>query len=416
MARYSPALGVDFGTSNSAAGYLHDGKPRLIEMGSGQASLPTTFFFDFETRQTLTGEAANRALLEGAEGRFMRALKRVLGTTLMHEKRQILNERVTFVEIIARFLNQIKTRAETDAGLTFDRVLSGRPVVFHGTGDAREAQAEADLRACYLAAGFTSVDFMFEPVAAAIASGATEQSGEVGLIVDIGGGTSDFSLFRSGGADVEILASHGVRIGGTDFDRAISIERVMPLLGKGTQLRKVIGPGLLTAPNAIFNDLATWEKIPFLYNAQTRRAVDEMTRLSEEPEKLDRLIAVLRDELGHDLAFAVERGKIDANGGMQQAGIALDQIERGLGAPLSADTLSKILTPCASELWAGAQETLQLAGLDPSRIDRVIYVGGSSLMSIVSDTMKALFPNASHSFSDVFTAVTDGLARAAGRP
>ena len=146
MAQRGHALGVDFGTSNSAAGYLCDGKPRRIEMAPGQTNLPTTFFFDFDTKQTLIGEPANQALLDGAHGRFMRALKRVLGTTLMHEKRQILNERVTFVEIIGRFLHEIKMRAEIQTGLVFDRALSGRPVVFHGLGDKREDQAEADLR------------------------------------------------------------------------------------------------------------------------------------------------------------------------------------------------------------------------------------------------------------------------------
>lgn len=257
MTRNALGLGVDFGTSNSAAGYMCDGKPKLIRTAPGQTTMPTTFFFDYETQKTLIGEPANRALLEGVEGRFMRALKRVLGTSLMHERRQILRERVTLVEIIGRFLNQIKTQAEAEAGVTFERVLSGRPVVFHGPDDPREAQAEADLRACYLAAGFREVEFMPEPEAAAIASGALEQRGEIGLIVDIGGGTSDFSLFKSSGDGVSILASHGVRIGGTDFDRSISIDRVMPLLGKGAELRKVMGPGTSPTPNAIFNELAT---------------------------------------------------------------------------------------------------------------------------------------------------------------
>tara|TARA_R110000751_G_scaffold288076_4_gene393338 strand:+ start:197672 stop:198922 length:1251 start_codon:yes stop_codon:yes gene_type:complete len=415
MAQRGQALGVDFGTSNSAAGYLCDGKPRRIEMAPGQTSLPTTFFFDFDTKQTLIGEPANQALLDGAHGRFMRALKRVLGTTLMHEKRQILNERVTFVEIIGRFLHEIKMRAEMQTGLVFDRALSGRPVVFHGLGDSREDQAEADLRACYLAAGFREVDFMPEPEAAAIASDATGQSRAIGLIVDVGGGTSDFSLFRSGDGDVEILANHGIRIGGTDFDRSVSIDRVMPLLGRGSQLRKLIGPDLVAAPNAIFYDLATWEKIPFLYSADKLRMVEDMKRVAQEPEKVERLATVLQDRLGHDLAFAVERGKIKVNSGEQQVEIALEKIDPGLFALLQKVALQEILRPYSSDLRTGALETVQMAGLDPSQVERVIYVGGSSLMTMVSETMTALFPNADHSFSEVFTAVTDGLALAAGR-
>lgn len=423
MSPRTPALGIDFGTSNSAAGFL-DGKPRLIRMGQGQSTLPTTFFFDYETRRTLIGEAANRALLDGVEGRFMRALKRVLGTSLMHERRQILNERVTFVDIIARFLSHMKTRAESETGLTFDRALSGRPVVFHGAGDPREAQALDDLRRCYLAAGFREVEFMAEPEAAAIASGALDADGSVGLIVDVGGGTSDFSLFRAGGGTaqgtaglggVDILANHGVRIGGTDFDRAISIDRVMPLLGRGTELRKAMGPGTSPTPNAIFNDLATWEKIPFAYTPQNRRMTAEMVRLAEEPAKLSRLARVLDDELAHDVAFAVERGKIAANGGEDGAAIRLDLVEPGLSAPLSADAVSESLARHADALAQGARETLRMAGVDAREVGQVIYVGGSSLMAMVSAAMRAEFPAARHSFSEVFTAVADGLAIAAAR-
>ena len=124
MAQCDHALGVDFGTSNSAAGYLIQGKPKLVQWDHGRTTLPTTFFFNFETRETLIGDPANQALLDGAEGRFMRALKRVLGTSIMHEKRQILNERVTFVEIISRFLGVIKSRAEAEADIEFNRAVS----------------------------------------------------------------------------------------------------------------------------------------------------------------------------------------------------------------------------------------------------------------------------------------------------
>ncbi|MDZ4087873.1 MAG: Hsp70 family protein [Tabrizicola sp.] len=413
MARTALGLGVDFGTSNTAAGYLQDGQPHLVSFEPGQTTIPTTFFFDFDARRMLIGEAANQALLEGTQGRFMRALKRILGTPIMHERRQLLDERVTFVDIIARFLAQVKAQAEAEAGVSFDRVLSGRPVVFHGAGDPREAAAEADLRACYLAAGFGEVEFMPEPQAAAIASGALEEKGVTGLIVDVGGGTSDFSLFRSGRDGVTILANHGVRIGGTDFDRAVSIDWVMPHLGKGTELRKALGSGSSPTPNHIFNDLATWEKIAFLYTPQNRRLAAEMVRLAHQPEKLARLAKVLEDELGHDLSFAVERGKIAANGGAEGASIRLDRIEPGLAIPLSADALAESLARHADALAVGARETLRIAGLDVASVEKVVYVGGSSLMSLVAQVMKTQFPQALHVYSEVFTAVADGLAIAA---
>lgn len=415
MGQATQVLGVDFGTSNSAAGFLDGDQPRLIEMAPGQTTMPSTFFFDYETRETLLGEPANQALLNGEEGRFMRALKRVLGTPLMREERQLLNRRLTFVDIIGGFLAEIKARAERETGLRFDAVLSGRPVVFHGVGDPREAQAEDDLRACYEAAGFAEVRFLPEPEAAAIASGALERRGEIGLIVDIGGGTSDFSLFRSGEAGVEILANHGVRIGGTDFDRSLSIDHVMPLLGRGGALRKALGPETTPMPQLIFNELATWEKIPFLYTPATRRSVKEMVQLACAPDRLARLLSVLEDELGHDLAFAVERGKIAANAGAGDARIDLGIVERGLAAALPPEALGQSLAPHANVLNRGVRELLAMAGQEPGQIERVIYVGGSSLMNVVPQVMRAMMPDAEHVYREVFTAVTDGLAIAAGR-
>src|SRR5690606_1393350 len=195
-------LGIDFGTSNSACGVLVDGRPHLIEIESGQKTLPTSVFFDFDSRRMLIGSTANRALIAGAEGRFMRALKSVLGTTLMRERRMILGESLDFIDIVARFLTRLREGAEAACHMPFTHALSVRPVHFHSGNPARDAQAEIDLREAYARAGFSDVAFLYEPEAAALANGAND--GRLGLIVDIGGGTSDFTLFRSG----TVLASH----------------------------------------------------------------------------------------------------------------------------------------------------------------------------------------------------------------
>ncbi|UZD91065.1 Hsp70 family protein [Cognatishimia activa] len=413
MSKASQTLGIDFGTSNSAAAFVQDGEVRFVEMAPGSNTLPTSFFFDFESRETLIGHPADRALLNGDEGRYMRALKRVLGTGLMHEKRQLLNKRLTFVDIIGDFLKRLKTQAEAATGQAFDRVVSGRPVVFHGLGDPREQQAEDDLRLCYEAAGFKDVRFMAEPQAAALASGAKPG---LGLIVDIGGGTSDFTVFHQGAnGEHTVLANHGVRIGGTDFDQLLSIANVMPLLGKGTELRREFGPGTTPVPINIFHDLATWEKIPFLYTAQTRRKVSDMAQLAVDGQKINRLETVLEDELGHDLAFAVEAGKVSANSGSSGGVIDLFVIEKGLQACLTRAAMDDVLINQSDKLKTGAMETLALAQKSPDQIDQVIYVGGSSLMGFVSDAMKTTLPNAEHVFTEVFTAVVKGLALATQR-
>lgn len=406
-------LAIDFGTSNSAAALLQAGRVHRIPIERGADTLPTAVFFPASGGAMRIGAAAADALVAGEEGRYMRALKTVLGLPLLHETRLISGRRRSLSDVITAFLAELRERAETATGQRLRRALSGRPVHFHTADPQRDAQAEADLRACYLAAGFEAVDFMPEPEAAALASHHLSGKAGLGLIVDIGGGTSDFSVFRNQSGSPAILASHGIRLGGTDFDHAVSMTHAMPLLGLGGALRRTMGSGLLPVPRAPFVDLATWAKIPFLYTPETRRLAAEMTRSAVEPEKLARFETVLTEELGHGLAFSVEHGKIEANHPQSAGRIALDEIEKGLFAPVTPDSLEAALMPFRAALHEAASVTLQRAGVPAGAIEDVILVGGSSLMRLVTEEMQALFPGAQLRKAEAFTAVVDGLAIAA---
>ena len=403
-------LAVDFGTSNTAIGMLDGGAPRLLHAEPGNDTLPTTVFLDFNARGYVYGTPAIDALIGGEEGRFMRALKSVLGSPLMREERQFMNERKRLLDIIAGYLAELKRRAEAEAGVQFDHVLSGRPVHFRGAGADRDAKAEADLRECYELAGFSDVGFMTEPEAAARAALDAGDGKGAGLVVDIGGGTSDFSVFRYDGPEVEILSTHGLKIGGTDFDRLLSLAHVMPRFGMGSMVRNLLGPGEHAMPNAIYVGLATWERIPFVYSPAALREVRDLRKLARAPEKLDLLEAVLEHELGHDVAFAVEAAKIQANGSGQGAA-DLGEVKSGLAVPISGSDLMIDLAELTGELTVAALQVVKDAGLTPAEIDRVIYVGGSSLMGVVRDPITAAFPAAKHEVRAAFTAIIAGLTR-----
>ncbi|WP_039017286.1 Hsp70 family protein [Halocynthiibacter namhaensis] len=409
----SQTLGIDFGTSNSAAGISINGRPCLIEVEAGENTLPTAVFFDFENQKTLFGRQAERALINGDDGRYMRALKSILGTPLMHESRIMMGERVTFVDIIARFLRRIKSRAQEVCYQDFDHALSGRPVLFHSNDPARNEQALKDLTLCYLAAGFKSVEFMPEPEAAALA--ARHKGDGLKLIVDIGGGTSDFTVFQNTATGIDILASHGVRLGGTNFDRSISFDHVMHHFGKDSEIRKDFGAGTHAAPRAIFHDLATWQMIPFLYTSEVKRKVSDLQRNAVDQQAYTRLMSVLEDHLGHDVAFAVERGKIQVNTDGEGM-VNLTTVERGLNQALSVNMLTTSLTPHMENLAAAVGEALTLANCSADQIESVIFVGGSSLIKDVSRTVQHILPKATLHYNDAFTAIIDGLALASARP
>ncbi|MEW7007404.1 Hsp70 family protein [Lentilitoribacter sp. EG35] len=409
----TPVLGIDFGTSNSAVGYVKSGSPYLINIEGDETTLPTAIFFDVRAQEWCIGRAANQSLIRGDEGRYMRALKSILGTSLLHERRWLGGKLVTYADIISNFLQQIKTRAETQAEQRFDHALSGRPVFFHSASETKNAKALKDLTQCYINAGFKSVEFMYEPEAAAIANGGIDKN-ELALIVDIGGGTSDYCLFKSADIGIDVLACNGVRVGGTNFDRSLSIDHVMPLLGHREMIRREWGNDTLRAPNHIFQDLATWSKIPSLYAEKPRELAADLHKLALNKEPFTRLITVLEEEIGHDIAFAVEDGKIETNNN-GQSDIDLAFIEAQLSAQLTSEKLGKSLEEHAKNISDAALETLQLSDYTADQVDKVIFVGGSSHMKIIEQNIAPHFKGADLLYSNAFTAIIDGLAIASGR-
>lgn len=401
-------LGIDFGTSNTGAGILRDGRPTALPLEAGAQTLPTAVFVDFTDKRFVYGEAAARAMMEGQDGRFMRGLKSILGTPLAREKRRFLNERMTLIEVIGRFLAEIRCRSERITGQSFEAAISGRPVRFHSESEDKDAQAEIDLREAYALAGFRAVDFLPEPEAAALAVAGEGRM----LIVDIGGGTSDFTLCERARGQTRVIASRGLRLGGTDFDRSLSLAHVMPLLGHGAEIGAELGAKTHAAPRALFHDLASWEKIAFVYDAALLREVKRWIRLARDPVLFERLAEVLEMHLGHDIAYAVEAGKIAANDS-ERGEIALDVVQRGLRIDLWGVQLQHELSSAAARIGDMALATLKDAGCRPDQVDMVVFVGGSSLLSGVRQALARRLPEARQETAEVFTAVVHGLAIAA---
>jgi len=254
------ACGLDFGTSNSAIGVARGTSAELAPVGAGSTLIPSAVFFDSETKgRVLFGTEAISAHVGQTEGRLMRALKSILGSPLIDEETSLAGRKVPLTEVVEIFVRHLKRKAEAFAGQEITAVVHGRPVRFVDDDDRADARAQHVLETIAGRVGFRDVAFVYEPIAAAHHYEQTVQSEELVLVADIGGGTSDFSVIRVGPQRRErtdrsgdVLANAGVRVGGTDFDSALSLAAVMPLLGLGTQLVDKNLP----MPNALFHELA----------------------------------------------------------------------------------------------------------------------------------------------------------------
>ena len=308
------ACGLDFGTSNSAIGVARGRTAALVPVEADSTLMPSAVFFDYETKgRMLFGEEAISAYVGQTEGRLMRALKSILGSPLIEEETLLAGRKVPLKQVVEIFVRHLKHKAEAFAGQEITTVVHGRPVRFVDDDDAADARAQGVLEGIAKQVGFRDVTFVYEPIAAAHHYEQTVQKEELALIADIGGGTSDFSIIRVGPQHRErvdrtgdVLATAGIRVGGTDFDTALNLAVVMPLLGLGTQLVKKNLP----MPNALYHQLAAWPTINFAYTYRNEREVADLVSLAREPEKVERLLTVLHQRLGHRVAFAVEDAKI----------------------------------------------------------------------------------------------------------
>jgi hypothetical chaperone protein len=412
------ACGLDFGTSNSAIGVMRGNAPALAPLEGEDTLIPSAVFFDYETRgRVLFGTDAIQTYIGQTDGRLMRALKSILGSPLIDEKTALGHRKVALTEVVEIFIRHLKGRAEAFAGSEITGVVHGRPVRFVDNDDRADARAQSVLEKIVKRAGFKDVAFVYEPIAAAWHYEETANAEEVVLIADIGGGTSDFTVIRIGprrrgrpDRAEDILSNAGTRVGGTDFDSLLSIDAVMPLLGLGTFLIEKNLP----MPNALYYELATWATINFTYTHKNARNLAELVENACEPEKVRRLLKVIRERLGHRIAFAVEDAKI-ALSDREAVAIALEFIETALAARATAQRFDQAIRAKTDRLTQVAGQCIADSGLTPDKIQTIFFTGGSSRVPAVRKAIAKAAPSARAATGSDFLSVALGLTREAAR-
>ena len=403
--------GLDFGTSNSTVGITAGNGFALCRLEGDNVTLPSAMFFDYEAHKVRYGREGIGIYIEGGEGRLLRSLKSVLGSSLIDDMTLIQRKRVALRDIIGMFLRHLKALVEQQLQKSVDSVVLGRPVRFVDHDDEADRRAESELVGIAKAQGFRHVETQFEPVAAALAYEQDLEREELSLIVDLGGGTSDFVIARlsperSRHADrsQDILARTGVHIGGTDFDRHLSIAQVMPHLGYHTH----VGEKRLPMPHHLYHDLATWHLIPSVYTPDNLNYLRGVLQTAEEPELIQRLIDVLVDRKGHHIAAEVEAAKIALS---DQRKVMLSIRSRTpVETPVTANDLDNAVHEDAMRIVHAIELCLQAADVKGDDIQSVFLTGGSTAIAEVRRQVLKLVPQARPVTGDLFGSVGLGLA------
>ena len=411
LASPARACGIDFGTSNSTVGWLRPGAGNLIAPEDGKDTLPSVLFFNFEEQRPAFGRQALGEYLDGYEGRLMRSLKSLLGSPLLGSATTVLGSALPFTQILGLFLGELKQRAEAVAGREFEQVVLGRPVFFVDDDPAADREAADTLAQVARDLGFKDISFQYEPIAAAFDYEAGIDREELVLIVDIGGGTSDFSLVRLSPErrrlaerQADILATGGVHIGGTDFDRLLSLAGVMPLFGYGSRMKS---DALMPTSHHI--NLATWHTINAVYAQKSKIALESMRYDIADTTGIDRLLRLIEQRAGHWLAIEVEDSKI-ALTEQDSRSIDFGRLEAGLAATLTRPLFEEAIAASLERINDSIDRLLADAGVRAEQVDTLFFTGGSSGIPALRQSVAARLANARAVEGNRFGGIGSGLA------
>lgn len=416
------AVGIDFGTTNSACAVMHeDSEVRLTHYSL--LGKPTTSFRSLLYVPEEDGLSRRVSLLpgprgieqyldEGGAGRLMQSLKSFLPMQSFRSTR-IAGQEYTLEELIAVILTEIRRESEIQFGdLGGERIVVGRPVKLVNAHDEEgEKLALERLSRAFALAGFHDVHFEFEPVAAAYSYEQRLDHDELLLVGDFGGGTSDFCILQVGpsatGSD-RILSTGGAPVAGDNFDSKIVLRAVTPLLGFGSYYRSM-GSKRLEIPHWIYSRLSRWDQLSFLKDKENLKIINDLLPHAENREAIARLIYLVEENLGFYLYRSVERSK--------------STLSTETTAPLTFSEgpleIEKLLERSTFEEWIGEEvesiheamtSTLKAAGVTQDKIDRVFLTGGTAFVPAVRDIFLKEFGPDKLSGGEELTSVAAGLA------
>ena len=449
-------VGVDFGTTNSVAAFYDGDQLRLVDLESHGSVMPSATYIDQEL-QTKTGDLAIQQYItdntgrtvelvpevigetskfsesgdseepsevdtvteqiygapitdSGLQGRLFRGTKRLLGDERVR-RLMVFDQPFRLVALITPILLRIRKALEKEVG-KLDMVHIGHPVNFEGKERLRNKLALDRLGEAYKYAGIPGQEFYPEPVAAAVSflSLHPEVQGETLLTLDFGGGTLDFCVLRKYRDQFEVLATHGIGMGGDHIDQLLFRELLFPLMGKGeTWKRKGFDREIETRfPFEDFEDLLLNWAITYTLNQNryTTPVMDCIRQGGPGKRKFERLQEVIKHNLSYLLFSAIKNFKADLSNHNEAR---LDIPEIDVNIMMNRMEFENLIQSPLQSVAKSLDETVSQAGLTLDEIDIVLGTGGSSLIPAVRAMLDERFPGkvVEH---DPFTSVATGLA------
>jgi len=458
----SIGIGIDYGTSNSAAAVFDGTKVHLVKLEQHSVIMPSATYIDKDFKistgqaaincyiesntgrtvelsaeilgesRTTTGQIGDKGLPEeggtqvlygqsfvdgGQQGRLFRGIKRLLGST-DSPRLMVFDRAFRLVALITPLLLRIRKsiilQLPNRASAAIDHACIGHPVNFEGSAENRNRAALDMLSEAYGYAEFVNQSYYPEPIAAALSYLHENQEQSVQsqllLAVDFGGGTLDLCVIRREQSDFEVIATHGIGLGGDHIDQLMFRKLLFPLLGKGERWKRAGEDREIETlfPFEEYEDLLLNWAISYMLN-QNKYTTPLMKRISvgdEASVKFQRLYDMIKSNYSYLVFQCIKELKAELS---EVDSAKLDIPELDIEFELSREEFEAMISGLLDKFSQSINDLLQRAELESRDIDLVIRTGGSSLIPAVKRILEARFPGKVIEH-DPFTSVAAGLA------
>lgn len=453
-------IGIDFGTSNSAAALFDGDKVRMVKLGKHTAVMPSATYIDTNFSivtgqeaidsyiagntgrtvelsaeilgegRTTTGQIGDGGLPEesstetvygqsfvdgGQTGRLFRGIKRLLGSS-DSQRLMVFNRAFRLVALITPLLVRIKKNVDLQSKFVenapTEHACIGHPVNFEGQRADKNSTALSMLSEAYGYAEFNEKSYYPEPIAAALSylhDNPSEKKDRL-LAVDFGGGTLDLCILQYQEGDYQVVATHGIGLGGDHIDQLLFRELLFPLLGKGERwLRSGEDRQIETLfPFEQYEDLLLNWAVSYMLNQNqfTTPILKRMEQQDSGATKYRRLYDLIKNNYSYLVFQSIKDLKAALS---DQTEARLDIPELDIELVVTRGEFEAIIESAVDDFQKAIAQVLENAHLEPQDIDLVIRTGGSSLIPIIKQNLNSDFPNkvVEH---DPFTSVAAGLA------
>lgn len=462
-------IGIDFGTSNSAAAVFDGERITLVQLEDSQSIMPSASYIDRDL-QTYTGQEAidlyiarnqgrkvelsaevlgeartgtgqidpetnlpaeadthlvyGRQFVDGSmPGRLFRGTKRLLGNAEL-QRIMVFDRPFRIVALITPILLRIRrsiestlkelvrNRASGQGELEVTHACIGHPVNFEGREANHNQVALERLSEACRYAGINRQGFYPEPTAATLSylEQHPEDDSNVVLTVDFGGGTLDLCVLRRNGAEFGVIAIHGVALGGDHIDQCLFRKLLFPLLGQGEDWTREVDGHLISTlfPFKDYEDMLLNWTISYMLNQNqyTTPVLDKIRQGGADAVKFKRLYDLITQNYAYLVFQEIKNCKAALS---EQESVIMDIPEIDVEINLTRADFEEMIGELLEEFECSVEEVLSQADLDANQVDLVLRTGGSCLIPAVRAILDERFPGkvVEH---DPFTGVAAGLA------